>query len=202
MPRTTPEKAWGATLALLAIHQLEEVIFPMGEWQERVGPSGWGCLDRFVATSPISSASFRQRLTVLGARYPRGHDRPVPRLGCRLRHARGDVGAYPVRDARRVDIDRTRSGRSRAGCPLHLAVSHLAARPRLSDLPRTGRRLRCCLIVRGWSTMPPLRTWCRGLVTVRPASARSLPRSAAVRRSLRATRTPPRRVRGTRRRPR
>ncbi|MEZ5185781.1 MAG: HXXEE domain-containing protein [Candidatus Nanopelagicales bacterium] len=50
---TTQDQAWAATLALLATHQMEEMVFSLDEWRERVGGTGMPRFDRFLMRTPI-----------------------------------------------------------------------------------------------------------------------------------------------------
>ncbi|MEZ5094432.1 HXXEE domain-containing protein [Nocardioides sp.] len=64
-PRTSPDRAWAATAALIGIHQVEEVVFSLGVWRDEVGDTGWAPLDRVLRHSPIASYSVGPRVATL-----------------------------------------------------------------------------------------------------------------------------------------
>ncbi|MGB7979857.1 MAG: HXXEE domain-containing protein [Candidatus Nanopelagicales bacterium] len=64
---TTTDHAWAATLALLATHQMEEMVFSLDEWRERIGGTGMPRFDRFVQRTPIGRQAPGPRIaTIVG----------------------------------------------------------------------------------------------------------------------------------------
>lgn len=65
---TTPtDRIWAATLALLAIHQTEEVVFPIKAWADKVGGTGCAPIDRHIERTPLCQPELGPRLaTVAG----------------------------------------------------------------------------------------------------------------------------------------
>lgn len=62
---TTPDQAWAATLALLATHQMEEVVFSLDEWRERIGGTGMPRFDRYLQRTTIGRQSPGPRIATL-----------------------------------------------------------------------------------------------------------------------------------------
>ena len=68
----SPDQVWALTLGLLAVHQTEEVVYPIEAWLERVGSTGWPRLDAHVrgpsgTGNPLADARASRRLVVVGA---------------------------------------------------------------------------------------------------------------------------------------
>ena len=68
----SPDQVWALTLGLLAVHQTEEVVYPIEAWLERVGSTGWPRLDAHVrgpsgTGNPLADARASRRLAVVGA---------------------------------------------------------------------------------------------------------------------------------------
>lgn len=60
------DERWAATLALIAIHQSEELVFSMKAWKERVGVTGSNWFWRRIDESDMASTSLARRSRVIG----------------------------------------------------------------------------------------------------------------------------------------
>ena len=67
MQTTRTDRIWAATVALLATHQTEEVVFSIKDWADRVGGSSCAAIDRHIDRTPLCQPELGPRLaTVAG----------------------------------------------------------------------------------------------------------------------------------------